>query len=136
MTRTDLLLLCQRFGLTPIPLKRHSKEPLVRWGNRWNPSTEELQHWAAQAGLNWGIRGGPELAALDFDSADSSHSFVQVHPQANSWPTIRTGRGYHLWVKLKKPIAKVARELEEEGWHILWKSEIAEKGELRRWLQS
>jgi hypothetical protein len=136
VNRFDLLQLYLRLGLTPIPLKPCSKEPLVRWGNGWNPSTEELQRWAAQAGLIWGIRGGPELAALDFDSADSFHSFVQVHPQANSWPTIRTGRGYHLWVKLKKPIAKVARELEEEGWHILRKSEIDEKGELRRWLQS
>jgi hypothetical protein len=75
MTRTDLLLHCQRLGLIPIPLKPCSKEPLLGWGNDWNPSIEELQHWAARAGINWGVRYGAEMAVLDFDSPKAFNTF-------------------------------------------------------------
>ena len=55
-------------GLTPIPLKGHSKEPLVRWGDRWNPTREELARWFANHKVNVGVRCGDELAAIDCDS--------------------------------------------------------------------
>jgi hypothetical protein len=67
VSNLDLLVLCQRLGLIPIPLKPRSKEPLLRWGNGWNPSIEELQHWAARAGINRGVRCGAEVAVLHFD---------------------------------------------------------------------
>jgi len=59
MTRTDLLQLCQRLGLTPIPLKPCSKEPLVRWGD----VCRFVKEWQANpATPGWGIanhgRGG------------------------------------------------------------------------------
>jgi len=92
-------------GLTPIPLKPRRKEPLVKWGDGWKPTPEELERWAAKAGINWGVRCGPELAALDFEPSDAFYSFLQAHPQASSWPRLKTGRGYHLWVKPKKPVA-------------------------------
>ncbi|MFH0847755.1 MAG: bifunctional DNA primase/polymerase [Chloroflexota bacterium] len=105
MTRTDLLRLYQRLGLTLIPLNPRSKAPpLVKWRNGWEPTPAELEWWLAKPGINWGARCGPELAAMDFDTPDAFYGFLQAHPQAISWPRVRTGRGFHLWVRLKKPI--------------------------------
>jgi hypothetical protein len=75
MSRDTLahLQLYLRLGLTPIPLKPRSKEPLVKWGNGYNPSDEDLEQWATQPDFNWGIRCGEELAVLDFDNQDSFH---------------------------------------------------------------
>ncbi len=93
-----------RWGLTPVPLRRQSKLPLVKWReDDWQPNSSELAAWA-EAGVNWAVRCGPGLAALDFDTADSFHSFIQVHPEAARWPRVKTGRGYHLWLKPVKPI--------------------------------
>lgn len=65
--------LYRRLGLTPIPLKRSSKELLVKWGNGWNPIPRELQKWQ-RLGCNWGVRCGPELAGyVDFDSESKAH---------------------------------------------------------------
>jgi hypothetical protein len=86
MTRTDLLRLCQRLGLTAIPLNPGSKEPLVRWGNGWKPSTEELQHSATRPGINWAVRGGPEVASLDFDSADFFTALSRSIPKRTPGP--------------------------------------------------
>ena len=105
MTRTDLLQLCLRLGLTPIPLKLCSKEPLVRWGKGWNPTASELWRWAAKPDINWGVRCGPELAVLDFDSLEAFRGFLEAHPEAASWPRVRTGRGFHLWVRPKRPVS-------------------------------
>lgn len=104
MTRTDLLQLYLRLGLMPIPLKPGSKEPLVKWRNGWNPTPAELQHWQRE-GCNWAVRCGCELAVLDFDSADLFHSFLKAHPGAASWPRVRTGRGFHLWLRPKRPVS-------------------------------
>lgn len=95
----DLFL---RLGLTPVSLKPRPKQPLVRWANGCNPSTRELEHWASQPGLNWGVRCGPEPADLDFDTMEASHSFLQDHPEAISWPRVKTGSGYHIWLKPKR----------------------------------
>jgi len=91
-------------GLVPIPLKPRSKEPLVRWRDGWNPTFEQLDTWASQPSINWAVRCGENLAVLDFDSDDSFHSFLEAHPEANSWLRVRTGRGFHLWVRSMKAI--------------------------------
>jgi hypothetical protein len=101
---SDYLQVYLDLGLTPIPLKPRSKEPLVKWGNGWNPTLKELKRRARQPGINWGIQCGAEIAALDFDSENAFRSFIEAHPEANSWPSSKTGRGYHLLMRPKKPI--------------------------------
>lgn len=91
-------------GLTPIPLKYRSKQPLVRWGEEWNPTSQDLLRWAANRRINWAVRGGPELAILDFDQEHSFHAFVATHQLPSGCPVIRTARGHHIWVRPKKPV--------------------------------
>jgi hypothetical protein len=94
----------QRLGLTPIPLKPRSKEPLVKRGDGWNPIPEELACWAAKPGLNWAVRCGPKLAVLDFDCQDTYHKFARKHALPPGCPVVRTGRGFHIWGKPLKPM--------------------------------
>lgn len=98
------LQLYQRLGLTPIPLKPRSKEPLVKWGTRWNPTSEELERWAARPSINWGVRCGESLAVLDFDSEDAYYEFVKEHRLPPDCPVVRTARGFHVWLRPQKPI--------------------------------
>jgi hypothetical protein len=105
VTRTDLLQLYLQLGLTPIPLKPQSKKPLVKWGEGWKPTSGDLMRWAAKPDTNWGVRCGLELAVLDFDSPGDFERFLEAHPEAALWPTVRTGRGFHLWVRPKRPIS-------------------------------
>jgi len=101
---SDYLQVYLDLGLTFIPLKPRSKEPLVKWGNGCNPTLKELKRRARQPGINWGIRCGAEMAALDFDTENALRSFIEAHPEANSWPRSKTGRGYHLLMRPKKSI--------------------------------
>lgn len=38
-----------QLGLTPIPLKPRSKEPLLMWGNGRSPMLQDLERWAPMA---------------------------------------------------------------------------------------
>ena len=38
-----------QLGLTPIPLKPRSKEPLLKWGNGRSPMLQDLERWASMA---------------------------------------------------------------------------------------
>jgi len=86
MSRPDLLQLYQRLGLTPIPLKTCSKEPLVKWGDGWDPTSKELKAWASRPRINWGVRCGEKLAVLDFDSPDSYYHFTASHTLPSACP--------------------------------------------------
>jgi len=76
---SDYLQVYLDLGLTFIPLKPRSKEPLVKWGNGCNPTLKELKRRARQPGINWGIRCGAEMAALDFDTENALRSFIEAH---------------------------------------------------------
>lgn len=47
MTTTDLLLLCQRLGPTPIPSKLRCEEYLVKWRIGWDFTPAALGRWAS-----------------------------------------------------------------------------------------
>ena len=104
MNVRDHLQLYLNFGLIPIPLKPRSKEPLVRWGNGWNPTQKELQLWASRPGINWAVRCGDKLAVIDCDSEDAYSHFIDTHKLPRDCPVVKTGRGYHIWFKPRAPV--------------------------------
>ena len=85
MTTSDLLQLCLRLVLIPIPLKLCSEELLVRWGKSWNPTALELWRWAAKPGVNCSVRYDPSRSAnreknvvlLCRGKGDGIHGFIQ-----------------------------------------------------------
>jgi len=100
-----LFELCHRLNLVPIPLKPKSKGPLVKWSaEHWQPSPAELESWASIPGINWGARGGENLAAIDIDSEDEYFRFIATHRLPPDCPVVKTGRGYHISVKPRRPI--------------------------------
>lgn len=69
------LQLYLRLGLTLIPLRPRSKEPLVRCGDRWNVTSEKLKRWFANPLVNIGVHRGENIAVLDFDSPEAFNTF-------------------------------------------------------------
>ncbi|MFC1865709.1 CHC2 zinc finger domain-containing protein [Chloroflexota bacterium] len=104
MSNPNILEICDRYGLTPIPLKPRSKVPLVKWGNSWRPTPQEMKIWA-QKPVNWGVRCDDGFAALDFDSEAAYHDFVANHKLPSGCPIVKTPRGTHVWLKPKKPVS-------------------------------
>jgi len=97
--------LYHRLELVLIPLKPKSKVPLVRWSDEnWKPSLVEIEAWASKQGINWGVRCGQNLAVIDCDSESAFRNFTATHRLTSDCPVVKTGRGYHIWVKPKKPI--------------------------------
>ena len=90
-------------GLTLVPLKFRSKRSLVRWGNGWNPSIEQLQPYFTHP-ANVGVLCGERLAVIDCDSEDAFRNFIAEHGLPPGCPVVKTARGYHIWMKPKKPI--------------------------------
>ena len=103
MNKFDLLL-CDYLGIMPVPLKPHSKEPLVRWGSGWNPTRAELECWFADPAVNIGVRCGENLAVIDSDSEEAYRDFIATHSLPAGCPVVKACRGYHIWVKPRKPI--------------------------------
>ena len=99
MTGTDLLQLRPHLGLTPIPLKPRSKDPLVKWGNSWNPSLEVLQVWASQ-----GVKLGCPLSRKPGCPGLRLAGGLQRLPLPADHPIVKTRRGFHIWFKPKKLI--------------------------------
>lgn len=87
-------------GLVPIPLK--DKVPLVKW-KQWRPTTMNQLKTYIKPGINWGLKTGEDLVAIDFDSRESFYSFVvkNIANLPEGTPIVKTGRGYHIWFRPK-----------------------------------
>jgi len=75
MTRTDLLQLYLRLGLTLIPVKPRSKVPQVKWGDGWNPTGEEQIRWSPHIDLDRRVCLGPNPAILYFNSMEALYVY-------------------------------------------------------------
>jgi len=101
----SLFEICHHFALTPIPLKPKSKVPLVRWSDEsWKPTSVELEAWALKPDINWGVRCGENLAVIDCDSEGAYSHSIAKYRLPRSCPVVKTGHGYHIRLKPKRPI--------------------------------
>lgn len=92
MSLHDHLQLYLSLGLTPVPPKFRCKQPLVRCGNGCNPAREELMQWSLTTNLN------------GFDSDLAFRNFAATHNVLPRCPLVKTGRGYHIWLRPRKPV--------------------------------
>ncbi len=91
-------------GFSLIPLKPRAKIPLVKW-KEYRLSNEDLLRFTS-LDTNWAIRCDGGFHALDFDNPETYERFIQENGEYfNGAPVIRTGRGYHIWFKPKRPIS-------------------------------
>jgi len=98
-------------GLTIIPLKQGDKTPaLETWleYEKERPSREQTESWFSSNNVNIGIICGDVsngLVVQDFDSEEAFTKFFGGNTdeiQADA-PTIRTGRGIHVWYRTEEP---------------------------------
>jgi len=91
MSLNDHLQLYLNLSLTLVPLRFQRKQLLVRCGNGCNPAREDLMQWSLTTNRN------------GCDSDVAFRNFAATHG-VPSCPVVKTGRGYHIWRKPKKPI--------------------------------
>jgi hypothetical protein len=92
-------------GLFPVPLAAKSKVPLIKWGElrgRQLPPLAVLQRWFEDDNRNIGILCGKAsggLVVLDFDSVPPYYVWRRGYPVAAASYTVRSGRGFHVYVR-------------------------------------
>jgi len=96
-------------GFNLIPLKPRDKIPLVKW-KEYRLSNQDLLKFIDQS-ANWAIRCDNGFHALDFDSTERFERFIRENGgYFKGAPVIRTGRGYHIWFKPKRPVSSFNRD--------------------------
>lgn len=96
------------WGLRPFPLAR--KLPRCRWKHfqHRHPSDTELSRLFARDGVDGigAIPGaGNPFAVRDYDDPRAYHRWASRHPDlATVAPTVRTGRGFHVWTRTPTPM--------------------------------
>ncbi len=96
-------------GFSLIPLKPRAKIPLVKW-KEYRLSNEDLLRFTSQD-TNWAIRCDESFHALDFDNPERYERFVREKGDYFSGaPVVRTGRGYHIWFKPKRPVTSFIQD--------------------------
>ena len=143
-------------GLSVIPLKLGSKEPLVAWKQYQErlPSPSELEEWFKGRSANIAIvtgRVSGNLVVLDFDSKESFKAFVEKLKSAsrllridvnNTW-IVETGKGYHVYLRLPRedlvPRTKVRLvegvDLKAEGGYVVAPPSMHPSGKRYRFIE-
>lgn len=101
-----------RVGMSIIPLKPMTKEPMIKWKKYQEvlPTSFELDEWFSDNKKNIAIVTGTvsrRLVVIDFDTVESYEKFVkevEKYPDLkekleNTW-VVATGKGYHVYVRL------------------------------------
>lgn len=104
-------------GVVPLPLKPGSKRPAFPWGKlqKHKPPPAVVRSWDWSGNLNLGLLCGAvsdNLIVLDFDKVLSYAKWKVIRPKLAATYTVRTSRGYHVYLRLG---TLPARTLSMEG---------------------
>ncbi|MDI6450523.1 bifunctional DNA primase/polymerase [Anaerobaca lacustris] len=103
------LLRCARYyadrlGWCIIPVPGDQKQARIKWGRyqKARPEPKQIQRWFGNGqALNMAVVLGPVSGGLtcrDFDVPGSYMAWTKTHPDlAGLLPTVRTGKGYHVY---------------------------------------
>ncbi len=117
-------------GLEPIPLK--GKRPLVKWTAFHPRNIADLNNWI-RPGINWGVKCGPNLTVIDFDTVEAYTEFMTANLEniPDDAPIVQTGRGYHLYLKSTRPVNNQALgkiDIKAEGGYVVCPPSIHDNG--------
>jgi len=115
--------LYRKLGFNIFPLKFKSKEPFLKWKEyqERKATEEELEKWFKDKAVNVAIICGKisgNLFVLDFDNEEVfNKAFQDKEKLLNSTLAVKTGRGYHVYFKAKKPveIIQISNEVTVKG---------------------
>jgi len=115
-TLKKYMQLYQKLGFSFIPVKKREKKPLIEWAEyqKRRPTPQEIQQWQNQD-TNISIVCGKisgNLLVIDFDKPETYEKTKHLLPP--NTPIVKTGKGYHAYVKTTSPIKKT-KILNEQG---------------------
>ena len=129
MSDLETVLKYYRKGLSIIPLNKGEKKPSIKWEEfqKHRATEEELRSWFKQD-RNFGIICGEvsqNLVVFDFDEAESvNFVFSDFEKIKNKTMVVRTGKGYHIYFRTKKPVPSSKRthlhlDIQSEGKYVV-----------------
>lgn len=98
------------WGISIFPLKERDKKPLLAWQQyqQRHPTREEIEAWRGEGHKNWGAICGSisdNLLVIDIDRAELFEKLGLVDFAKETF-TVRTGKGYHVYMKLQSPMKR------------------------------
>lgn len=131
-------------GLSIIPLKEKDKKPFIEWQEyqKRRPTKEEVESWFlkwpdANIGIVTGEISG--IAVIDFDS---SEAFGEAQIKGPSSPTVKTGRGYHVYYRYLNGIRNFQKrsnlpgiDLRGDGGYVVAPPSIHPNGNVYEWVK-
>ncbi len=129
MSDLETVLKYYRKGLSIIPLKKGEKKPSIKWEEfqKRRATEEELKQWF-RIDSNFGIVCGEvsqNLVVFDFDEAESvNFVFSDFEKIKHKTMVVRTGKGYHVYFRTKKPVPSSKRthlhlDIQSEGKYVV-----------------
>jgi len=136
----DYALMYHSLGFSIFPLKPRSKQPAVKTWKPYQeqpPTEEEVRKWFKDGKRNIAIvtgRVSNNLVVIDFDNEEVFKEFIKkLHKHRKldgalnyTW-VVKTGKGYHIYVKLQspdlvprtKPRLKPGLDIKAEGGYVV-----------------
>ncbi|WP_287582432.1 phage/plasmid primase, P4 family [Candidatus Borrarchaeum sp.] len=99
-------------GFSIIPLQYQDKKPTISWKEfqTRKASRDELEQWLNNGPINLGIVCGKvsgNLLVLDFDTEEDLHKAIDLDHYREKTKVVKTGRGYHVYLKAQKPMRTI-----------------------------
>ena len=93
-------------GVVPVPLKPRSKRPAIPWQalREHVPPESLVRRWFSEPDRGLGLMCGEvsdNLVVLDFDKVLAYHRWARACRDLAESYTVRTGKGYHVYLKVE-----------------------------------
>ncbi len=132
------------FGWSVIPLKPHSKHPLVKWKEFQSrlATEDEVENWKRQfPKANIAIVTGKisNLVVLDIDGQEGKDSVIRLGGIPDSTPIVRTGNGWqayfaHPGCPVRNFVHKMpGLDMRAQGGYVVAPPSIHPNGRIYRW---
>ncbi|RLC33897.1 hypothetical protein DRH14_04130 [Candidatus Shapirobacteria bacterium] len=106
----DWLKLYRSWNISFFPLKERDKKPAIKWEEytKRHPTEDEIEYWKNNGTRNYGAVCGSISGNLVVIDVDKEELFTKLSlgELANATFTVKTGKGYHLYVRTDKPMKR------------------------------
>jgi len=144
----EYVLEYHNLGWCIIPVPYGTKKARIKWGKyqKSRPDENQLRKWFANGRRNMAVVLGEVSGGLvcrDFDTIDSYETWKKCHPDlAAILPTVRTGKGYHVYFLAPVPGRKDIKgnngehlgELRGSGHYCMLPQSVHPNGSVYEWV--
>jgi len=106
----DWINLYRSWNISFFPLKERDKKPAIKWEEytKRHPTEDEIEYWKNNGTRNYGAVCGSISGNLVVIDVDKEELFTKLNlgELASATFTVKTGKGYHLYVRTDKPMKR------------------------------